>query len=56
MIGIVVHDRNDGDVENADIKINYKDMKETPAIREKGDGLYVVSTLILREKENGNSI
>lgn len=35
VIGIVVHDRNDGDVENADIKINYKDMKGTPCHKRK---------------------
>jgi len=48
VIGIVVHDKNDGDVENADIKISYKDMKETPVIREKGAGLYVVSNLDIK--------
>jgi len=50
VIGIVVHDRNDGDVENADIKINYRDMKETPVIKEKGDGLYIVSNLDIKKE------
>jgi len=50
VIGIVVHDRNDGDVENADIKINYKDMKGTPVIKEKGDGLYIVSNMDIKRE------
>lgn len=54
VIGIVVHDRNDSDVENADIKINYKDMKETPVIKEKGDGLYIVSNLDIKKKGKWN--
>ena len=50
VIGIVVHDRNDGDVEGADIKISFQDMKGTPVIREKGDGLYVVSNLNIKRE------
>lgn len=50
VIGIVVHDKNDDDVESAGIKISYKDMKEPPAIEEKGDGLYVVSNLNIKKE------
>jgi len=50
VIGIVVHDKNDSDVENAEIKISHTDMEKTPVIKEKGDGLYVVSNLNIKRE------
>lgn len=51
VIGIVLHDKNDGDVEGANIKINYQGMTEPPVIKEKGDGLYTAAGLNLTKEE-----
>ena len=50
VIGIVVHDKHDGDVENADIEISYEGMSESPIIKEKGEGLYIIKKLDLKRE------
>jgi hypothetical protein len=55
VIGVVIHNKDDEDVEGADIVISLRDdqgqtMAASPAIREKGDGLYTVANLELQRK------
>jgi len=51
--GIIIHDRKDRDVENADIKVilwiskNRQGSEETMKVGEKGNGLYVIEKLNL---------
>jgi len=51
--GIIIHDRKDRDVENADIKVilwifkNGQGSEETMKVGEKGNGLYVIEKLNL---------
>ncbi len=52
VIGIIIHDANDADVENAEIlitplRLERKDA-QLPIIKEKGGGLYIVSNLDLK--------
>lgn len=55
VIGIVIHNKHDEDVEGADIQIaltNGKGQNITgsPAIKEKGEGLYIVANLDLKRE------
>lgn len=55
VIGLVVHNRHDEDVEGADIKIALldeqgKDIAGTPVVKEKGSGLYTVGNLDLKRE------
>ncbi len=49
VLGIVIHNSHDEDVERAVIAIDYRNLdtgeKAIPVVKEKGDGLYVVSGL-----------
>ncbi|MHB8881504.1 MAG: hypothetical protein ACYC69_08370 [Thermodesulfovibrionales bacterium] len=47
VIGIVVHDRHDKDVDGAVLAITAEGSKEMVSIKDKGDGLYTVSNLDL---------
>lgn len=49
VVGLVIHDENDRDVEGALISITLEDAaRKSFAVREKGGGLYTVSNLDLR--------
>lgn len=50
VIGIVVHDRHDEDVEGADINITHEGMTEQPVVKDKGEGLYTAGKLNLRKE------
>ncbi len=56
VVGIVIHDARDQDVEKAVIAINFRNLetgeyaKEKPVVKERGDGLYVVSDLNLKKE------
>lgn len=56
VIGIVIHDARDRDVEKAAITIDVRDLDTgqpgtlTPLVKEKGDGLYTVSNLDLKRE------
>ena len=54
VIGIVIHNSRDEDVEKADIAIDFRnlDTGETaiPVVKEKGDGLYTVSGLAVHKE------
>lgn len=55
VIGIVIHNKHDEDVEGADIKITLlgekgRDITGSPAIKEKGEGLYTVANLDLKRE------
>lgn len=51
VIGLVIHDENDRDVEDAVITITLEGITHKPfVIREKGDGLYTVSNLDLKQE------
>ena len=58
VMGIVVHNKNDEDVEGADLKIvllgdQGQDITGSPVIKEKGDGLYTVAGLDLGKEGKG---
>ncbi len=56
VVGIVIHDARDQDVEKAVISLDFRNLEtgkpaeETPVVKERGDGLYIVSNLDLRKK------
>jgi hypothetical protein len=56
VVGLVIHDSHDHDVEKAAISVDYRNAEtaepatETPTIKERGDGLYTVSNLDLQKK------
>lgn len=53
VIGIVIHNRHDEDVEGAKISISLEpagDNTQEPVIRDKGDGLYTVKNLPLQRE------
>jgi hypothetical protein len=56
VIGLVIHDSHDQDVEKAAITIDFRNpdtgqpAAETPVVKEKGDGLYTVSNLDLKKE------
>ncbi len=53
VIGIVIHNRHDEDVEGAKISISFEpagDNTQEPVIRDKGDGLYTVKNLSLQRE------
>ncbi len=56
VIGIVIHDARDQDVEKAVISLDFRNMetgepaKEAPVVKERGDGLYLVSNLDLKKE------
>jgi len=58
VIGIVIHDSHDGDVEGAKITIDYRDidtaqlLSQSPVVKEKGDGLYTAANLDLTNGGN----
>jgi hypothetical protein len=56
VVGLVIHNAKDEDVEDASIAIDYLNLDtyepadKTPVVKEKGDGLYIVSDLDLNKK------
>jgi hypothetical protein len=56
VIGIVIHDARDHDVEKAAIRIDFRNLDtgqpsdQSPLVKEKGDGLYTVSNLDLKKE------
>jgi len=56
VIGIVVHNSRDQDVEKAAISIDFRNLDtgrpatQTPVVKEKGEGLYLVSDLDLKKE------
>lgn len=56
VIGIVVHNARDQDVEKAAISIDFRNLDtgrpttQTPVVKEKGEGLYLVSDLDLKKE------
>jgi hypothetical protein len=50
VVGIVVHNRQDEDVEGADLTVTAEGIKEPIPVREKGDGLYIASNLDLQRQ------
>lgn len=54
VVGLIVHDDNDSDVEGATITIvgspNQEAAVMPPVVREKGDGLYTVANLNLQRE------
>ena len=56
VIGIVVHNKRDQDVEKAAITIDFRNLDtgrqttQTPVVKEKGEGLYIVSGLDLKKE------
>jgi hypothetical protein len=56
VVGLVIHDSHDHDVEKAAIAIDYRDVEtakpaaEVPVLKERGGGLYTVSNLDLQRK------
>ena len=56
VIGIVVHNKRDQDVEKAAITIDFQSLDtgrsttQTPVVKEKGEGLYLVSGLDLKKE------
>ncbi|HUO77479.1 MAG TPA: FixH family protein [Thermodesulfovibrionales bacterium] len=56
VIGVVVHNANDKDVEKAAISIDFRNSDtgrpstQTPVVKEKGEGLYIVSDLDLKKE------
>lgn len=56
VIGIVIHNARDHDVEKAAIRIDFRNldtgrpMAQEPLVKEKGDGLYTVSNLDLKKE------
>jgi hypothetical protein len=58
VMGIVIHNKEDKDVEGARLTIvlindKGKDIAGSPVIKEKGEGLYIVSNLNLPKEGNG---
>jgi len=59
VIGIVVHNARDQDVEKATISIDFRNSDtgrpttQTPVVKEKGEGLYIVSGLDLKKEGHG---
>jgi len=58
VMGIVIHNKQDKDVEGAQLKIvvqgdQGQDITGSPVIKEKGDGLYIVSNLVLPKEGKG---
>ncbi|TAN40279.1 MAG: hypothetical protein EPN25_08170 [Nitrospirae bacterium] len=49
VIGIVIHDKKDQDVEGAALVIIAEGSKEKASVKEKGEGLYIVSNVDLRQ-------
>ena len=55
VVGIVIHSARDEDVEKAVISIDFRNLetgepaKEKPIVKERGDGLYIVSDLDLKK-------
>jgi hypothetical protein len=56
VVGIVIHNSHDEDVEKAAISIDFRNLDtgepatEKPMVKERGDGLYIVSNLDLRKE------
>jgi uncharacterized surface anchored protein len=59
VIGIVVHNKRDQDVEKATLSIDFRNTEtgqpssQTPVVKEKGEGLYLVSGLDLKKEGSG---
>ncbi|HET6514664.1 MAG TPA: hypothetical protein VFG09_05840 [Thermodesulfovibrionales bacterium] len=57
VIGIVIHNKHDQDVEGADITLSLlsdgQDVTGSPFVKEKGDGLYTVADLDLSKERKG---
>jgi hypothetical protein len=57
VIGIVIHNARDQDVEKATIFIDFRNIDtgrpaaQTPVVKEKGEGLYIVSDLDLKKED-----
>ncbi len=56
VVGIVIHDARDADVEKAVITIDFRNLEtdepaaDKPVVKERGEGLYIVSNLDLSKK------
>lgn len=56
VVGIVIHNASDEDVEKAVISMDFRNLetgepaKEKPVVKERGDGLYIVSDLDLKKE------
>ncbi|MGC2061972.1 MAG: FixH family protein [Thermodesulfovibrionales bacterium] len=50
MVGIVVHNKHDEDVEGADLTVTVEGMAEGITVKEKGGGLYLASNLDLQRQ------
>lgn len=56
VIGLIVHDDHDSDVEGATIDIvtssNQEAVVKPPVVKEKGDGLYIIANLNLQREDS----
>ncbi|MBA4372610.1 MAG: hypothetical protein C0402_07070 [Thermodesulfovibrio sp.] len=50
VVGIVVHDRHDRDVEKAELTVTAEGSTEPVAVKEKGEGLYLASNLDVKRQ------